>query len=1246
MKIRDFWRRCLTFPVCLLSAGLMLTMTACDSDTGEGTVTDTGTQTISETAETEAPVMETVLYVAVSGDDAAAGTKEAPLATLAGAKARLKEEKPETAVVIFREGSYYFDESLRFNAADCRNVTYRAEDGENVVFTGGVCLTGTWDGTEEINGHTAWVKQIDDLDAYGELNTLYTEDDFLSNARFPDKGSYLYAKAGGQSMDPGNAIFARNLSLITRAGDLPDISGEDLEHARIRIYHYWTEELSPITAYNHASGEITMLHNTSNTVAMGDPYCLENVRCGLDAPGEWFIDYTAKKLYYIPREGDTMDGTKIYAGKQEKLMEFSGAKDITFSGITFAYTNWIFAPLGGQSAYNAQAAVTVAMGKGINFRDCAFRCVGGTCLNFGDYDSQAMDCVVDGCSFEQIGMQAVVIAGANNESDSCKNITVNNCYINGYGNARAHSAGILLTYGSGCTLSHNEITNGSYTAVSVGWSWGYNTHACHENKITDNLIYHIGHAPLSDMGGIYTLGIQTDSFITGNVIYDVEAGKDATSYGGWGIYPDEGSTGFTIENNIVYDCGSQSFHQHYGEENIVRNNIFAFSKEGQVRSTRDEDHIAFRLTGNIIVGDNQCMYEYVGPGRFADDKNLYYDYAAGPGVVYSGDYAKANTPGNRDIAAMQEIGYYKNGVFEDPCFVDYQNRNFGIADMTAAQKIGFTPIDCSGAGSEKFGSKYLLNTLTYAYDAYPTALVDAYLAAQEAYKANRTKETTAAMEKAYNALYAVDAAADSILPSVNVLCSGDKYDAYRKAYDALAASAAAGDAAKIKADTDALKAAYTAMRGESFTLTADPDNGENASTLTLSFGEKIHLPTPAKDGYVLVGWLLDDGTQLSDNVTAGCGTVAVKAQWAKAYALRFDGLDTENTVHGAGMPVGVLPMPEKENGILAGWNTKADGKGTAFDASSLMPDADTTLYPVWSAAAVIYLDDGGKNDIIRNGPKTMTIAAGTAIGTLPVPTRNHYRFLGWNTEKDGSGKPVTDATVFAEGDAYIYSQWAENYVLIFDNEFSMSEAGYNFRSTAGSKGASAPSIDYIAGSITFERTGDDCFLAPGEHRMKLETGHTYRITYTYTIDGEESGHARLTLLPYNKAGEWGADYYIENVAPGAEYTVTDPFIYVALRPGSVADVETVSCYSDIAVQDITAENGVTLAKSAPKNGEKEEWQRGVDVGEAVGTLPTMTCEGYTFVGWNTEKDGSGETFTASTKMPAKDVHLWPVWKKN
>ena len=633
-----------------------------------------------------------ILYDGIGLEEAAAKIKANP--------------SGENISVWMHGGEYQISDTI--NLSGLKNVTFRAFPNEKVSVTSYTTVGGWSEGTA--NGVKVWVADIPEGMSF---NTLYKGDEKLSVTRYPENGNFLVKEP-----DTTVQLFnEENTPWIYTRGDKAFYVNDDVKlktfyntsDVQLKMMHYWYCERTTLESFEN--GRVEMKVPCTMIVQKNDRYFFENVFEALDKPGEWYHDKKAGKLYYVPQSGDDISTTVLCAPKLTKLFNISDAENIEIRNITFKNTDWCYPTpdpsLGWLTEYNlifpqgnleCEGAVDITRSQGINFTNCDFINIGNTAIR---YQRICHDCTVTGCTFKEIGANVVFVNGYNTEdvSQQTYNIKVVDNLIAGYGRNFPSGIGILSTHARDCTYSHNEIHDGYYTAISCGWMWGYAYSVSDGNDISENLIYDIGQGWLSDMGGIYTLGKQPHTVLTHNKIYNVAADPNEGGYGGWGIYLDEGSSGITVYQNLVYDCGSDSYHQHYGQDNIVKNNIFALSGEGQIRSSRKEDHNEFYLTGNIIVTDGALIYSQVTQGKFIDDKNLFWDYTNGKNILSS-------TGSNKDFKnrlhkmVMEKMDYYNGAVYADPLFRDAENFDFTLADNSPAlTEIGFETWNYNTAGT-------------------------------------------------------------------------------------------------------------------------------------------------------------------------------------------------------------------------------------------------------------------------------------------------------------------------------------------------------------------------------------------------------------------------------------------------------------------------------------------------------------------------------------------------------------------
>jgi len=124
---------------------------------------------------------------------------------------------------------------------------------------------------------------------------------------------------------------------------------------------------------------------------------------------------------------------------------------------------------------------------------------------------------------------------------------VTDCEIRDGGRVFPEGVGVFARHSRATTIAHNHVHDLFYTGISVGWTWGFADCVERNNRVERNHVHDIGRGLLSDMGGIYTLGVQPGTRVAENLIHGVER----FDYGGKGIYPDEGSSHLTVQDSVV-----------------------------------------------------------------------------------------------------------------------------------------------------------------------------------------------------------------------------------------------------------------------------------------------------------------------------------------------------------------------------------------------------------------------------------------------------------------------------------------------------------------------------------------------------------------------------------------------------------------------------------------------------------------------------------------------------------------------
>lgn len=610
---------------------------------------------------------------------------------------------PKPVRILVQSGVYPLTKELALGAEDAQ-VTWEAAPEATPVFTGGRAITG-WQKTEG----GLWKATLPDKGWIFEQ--LWIQGRRATLARSPNQGYFNLAEACEMGVFPDvkNPEFEAFALYPEHYALLKGVPADQRDQVLITVTHAWAVGQCRIQALDDATRSVRIRGRSRYPFINYEPdqrFWLENFRAALDAPGEWFLDRTRGEVFYQPLPGEDMSQVEVIAPVADKLISIKGSQSITFKGLHFRHSQYLYPKDGlhdGQAAASVDGTIEIENSSGIRFENCEIAHTGrhGIYFKNGSTDSAVLH-----SHLHDLGGGGVRIAeiARPEEERLCHDITVDDCILQHLGRLHPSACGVLITHARNCTITHCDIGDLFYSGLSIGWNWGYGESFGRENRVENNHIHHLGWAYLSDMGGFYGLGNAPGTIIRGNHVHHIASHR----YGGWGLYTDEGSGDVLMENNLVHDTSESGFHQHYGYANRIRNNIFAFGKKAQIQRSHNEQHLCFTYEKNIVVWDpasplldggewNWKLQDKVERGNPKDSlifrKNLYWPT--------DGKTPALLTKTHFSWDEWRKMGRDNGSLIADPKFEDLTKRDFRLKAGSPAEKIGFKPWDLTLAGVRK-----------------------------------------------------------------------------------------------------------------------------------------------------------------------------------------------------------------------------------------------------------------------------------------------------------------------------------------------------------------------------------------------------------------------------------------------------------------------------------------------------------------------------------------------------------------
>ena len=520
---------------------------------------------------------------------------------------------------------------------------------------------------------------------------------------------------------------------------------------------------------------------------------------------------------------------------------------------------------------------------------------------------------------------------------------------------------------------------------------------------------------------------------------------------------------------------------------------------------------------------------------------------------------------------------------------------------------------------------------------------------------------------------------------------------------------------------------YAQWEKEKYTATVKLNGGSyNGSTKDFTIskypGEEISIGAPTRSVHNFAGYRLtmdnNDGdapTSVTQSASGfkgimQMGNFTLNAQWTPwKHTVRYDA-NAKNDTSVKGIPASQSKtanvditlssdVPTRNGYTFLGWNTQADGKGTAYAAGAIYKNdqngGTVTLYAKWTPWKHVLhynknVPTSSTSQTVSNMPvdQTKTFGQLMTISNL-VPTRKGYTFAGWYTQSNGTGTKYDPGSNYAAdqngGTVNLYAKWTPwTYNIKYDQ---------NVKSTSSSKTVTdmpaaqtkTQEIDVTLSSMTPKRNGyifagwstsanGSVEYKPGSRFTKdldsngasitlyaVWTPWKHTIHYNSNIPtNAPTGTTTVSNMPGDQTKTFDEKLMISSNKPtrkGYNFAgwSTSANGNVVYQPGAEYKNDqnggTVTLYAKWTAWKHT----VTYDKNVPANSKKTDVKNmpgnQTKIYDQNLTLQSNvpTRIGYTFVKWTTNKDGTGTAYQPGSQYSYNrdsdggTVTLYAVW---